>query len=51
MERLQLDKIDWELGEPQDWDTLVADTDQGFRGMSFEEAKKRGLLDDLDADD
>jgi len=51
MERLQLDKIDWELGEPQDWDTLVADTDQEFRGMSFEEAKKRGLLDDLDAGD
>jgi len=51
MERLQIDKIDWELGETQDWDTLAADTDQRFRGMSFEEAKKRGLLADLDAYD
>lgn len=49
MERLEIDKIDWELQGVQDWDTLVADTDPSFQGMSFEEAKKRGLLDDLDA--
>jgi hypothetical protein len=49
MERLEIDKIDWELEGPQDWDTLAADTDQSFLGMSFEEAKKRGLLDELDA--
>jgi hypothetical protein len=51
MERLQIDRIDWELGESQDWDTLAADTDQSFRGMSYEEAQKRGLLDELNADD
>lgn len=49
MERLQIDEIDWEIGDHQDWDALVADTDQTFLGMSFEEAKQRGLLDNLDA--
>ena len=49
MERLEIDEIDWEVPETHDWDTLVAETDQAFLGMSFEEAKKRGLLDDLDA--
>jgi hypothetical protein len=51
MERLQMDQIDWDLEDSQDWDTLVADADQTFLGMSFEEAKKRGLLDDLEAED
>jgi len=50
MERLNIDEIDWELQGPQDWDSLAADTGQSFLGMSFEEAKQRGLLDNLDAD-
>jgi DNA-binding NarL/FixJ family response regulator len=50
MARLNLDEINWELEGAQDWDTLAADTDPSFRGMSFEEAKKRGLLGDLDSD-
>ena len=32
-------------------DRLVADADQAFQGMTFEEAKQRGLLDDLAASD
>jgi hypothetical protein len=47
--RLPIDEIDWDLGDSQDWDTLVAGSDQSFLGMSFEEAKQRGLLDDLEA--
>jgi len=50
MERLKIDEIDWELEGPQDWDSLAADMGQSFLGMSFEEAKKRGLLNDLDTD-
>jgi hypothetical protein len=50
MERLKLDEIDWELEGSQDWESLAADTDQSFYGLSFEEAKKRGLLNDLGAD-
>jgi hypothetical protein len=49
MVRLDIDEIDWEPEGPQDWDTLSADTDRSFLGMSFEEAKNRGLLDELDA--
>jgi hypothetical protein len=47
MERLEIDKVDWSLDGKQDWDALVADTGSAFQGLSFEEAKKRGLLDDL----
>jgi hypothetical protein len=50
MTRLDIDGIDWEPKESQDWDALIADTGPSFLGLSFEEAKKRGLLDDLDAD-
>jgi hypothetical protein len=50
MERLKINEIDWEMEGPLDWDALAADTAQSFLGMSFEEAKKRGLLNDLDAD-
>jgi CheY-like chemotaxis protein/predicted regulator of Ras-like GTPase activity (Roadblock/LC7/MglB family) len=42
-----LDEIDWEVSLDTDWDTLVADTDKGLDGISFEEAQKRGLLNDL----
>jgi CheY-like chemotaxis protein len=50
MERLNLDAINWQLEGSQDWDTLTADIDPSFQGMSFEEARRRGLLDDLDSD-
>jgi CheY-like chemotaxis protein len=49
-ERIQLDAIDWEVGDAQDWDTLAADADQPFHGMSLEEARQRGLLGELDPD-
>jgi DNA-binding NarL/FixJ family response regulator len=50
MKRLQIDEIDWGLGDSQDWDTLAVDMDQSSHGLSFEEAKERGLLDDLEAE-
>jgi hypothetical protein len=50
MERLKIDEIDWEAEGSQDWDALAADTNQSFLGMSFQEAKKRGLLNELDAE-
>ena len=40
--------IDWEVSIDLDWDTLVANTDQGFAGMDFDEAKKQGLVDDIE---
>ena len=51
MERLEIDQIDWEVKGTQDWDALISDADPAFLGMSYQEAKKRGLLDDLDADE
>jgi hypothetical protein len=51
MERLEIDQVDWEFEGSQDWDALVADADHAFLGMSFKEAKERGLLDNLPADE
>jgi CheY-like chemotaxis protein len=48
MERLEIDEIDWELGESQDWEALGVETNQSFLGMSYQEAQERGILDDLD---
>ena len=48
-----LDDIDWEAEAERtatdlDWDQIVAGADQGFGGMNLEEAKRRGLIDDLE---
>jgi CheY-like chemotaxis protein len=52
-EQLSLDDIDWKaetdrVATDLDWDRFVAEADQGFGGMSLEEAKKRGIIDDLE---
>jgi hypothetical protein len=52
-EQLSLDDIDWNaetdrVATDLDWDRFVAEADQGFGGMSLEEAKKRGIIDDLE---
>jgi CheY-like chemotaxis protein len=49
--RLSIDEIDWTVGEDEEWDALVADQDPSFKGVSYKEAKRRGLLDDLEAHD
>ncbi|MBN1584510.1 MAG: response regulator [Anaerolineae bacterium] len=46
-EEATLDEIDWNLGANMDWNTLVSATDKGFEGISIDEAKKQGLIDDL----
>jgi DNA-binding NarL/FixJ family response regulator len=51
MERLEMEKVDWDLDSNQEWDALVSDTGQAFQGLSFDEAKKRGILGDLETDD
>jgi CheY-like chemotaxis protein len=50
VERPSVDDIDWNAPADLNWDEIVSSADQGFSGMSFEEAKKRGLVDDLEAD-
>jgi hypothetical protein len=51
--RPSLDDIDWEAATNDaatdlDWNSIVAEADQGFGGMSLEEARKRGIIDDLE---
>jgi predicted regulator of Ras-like GTPase activity (Roadblock/LC7/MglB family) len=54
---LPLDEIDWDVAADQDadtpaeqaWDALMASADTGFGGLGLDEAKKRGLIDDLQA--
>jgi DNA-binding NarL/FixJ family response regulator len=53
IEQPTLDDIDWEAGTDRaitdlDWDKMVAEADQGFGGLSLEEAKRRGIIDDLE---
>jgi hypothetical protein len=50
LDRPSVDDIDWDISTDLDWDGLVANTDQGFAGMDFEEAKKRGLINDPETD-
>ena len=40
----ELDNIDWSTSPTIDWDTIVEQTDQGFSGLSLEEAQEQGLL-------
>ncbi len=47
-EQVEIDDIDWDLDAAMDWDELVAETDQGFGGLSMEQARKNGIIDELD---
>lgn len=42
-----LDDLDWNISLEGDWETIVQETDQGLDGLSFEEAQKRGLVNDV----
>jgi CheY-like chemotaxis protein len=44
---LPVDDIDWDAPVALDWDDIATHTDQGFAGLSLEEARKRGLIGDL----
>jgi hypothetical protein len=39
-----LDAIDWDESPALDWDTVAQETDQGFAGLSLDEAQGQGLL-------
>jgi DNA-binding NarL/FixJ family response regulator len=49
-DRPTVEDIDWEISTDLDWEEIVQGADQGFGGMSLEEARKRGLVDDLESD-
>jgi len=42
------DSIDWGAPDGMSWDAILEETDKGFDGMTFEEARRRGLIDDLE---
>jgi CheY-like chemotaxis protein/predicted regulator of Ras-like GTPase activity (Roadblock/LC7/MglB family) len=42
-----LEGIDWDSPIDASWDEIAATTDQGFQGMSFEEAKRQGIVGDV----
>jgi hypothetical protein len=50
VDRPSVDEIDWEISADLNWDEIVTGADQGFTGMSFDEARKNGLVDDLETD-
>jgi len=39
-----LDAIDWDNSPDLEWDSVAQGTDQGFTGLSFDEARGQGLL-------
>jgi len=47
IDRPALDDLDWNVSPESDWETIVQETDQGMDGLSFEEAQKRGLVNDV----
>jgi CheY-like chemotaxis protein len=48
MDRPPVDDIDWDIDTDLDWDDIVDETDKGLGGLSFEEARKQGLIDDVE---
>jgi len=42
------DSLDWEAADGMSWDVIVEETDKGFDGITFEEARHQGLIDDLE---
>jgi CheY-like chemotaxis protein/predicted regulator of Ras-like GTPase activity (Roadblock/LC7/MglB family) len=45
-----VESIDWDVADGMSWDTVLDETDQGLSGLSFEEAQRQGLLDNLESD-
>jgi CheY-like chemotaxis protein/predicted regulator of Ras-like GTPase activity (Roadblock/LC7/MglB family) len=45
-----VDEIDWDIDTDAEWDDIVTTTDQGFGGISFEQARQDGIIDDLPAE-
>jgi CheY-like chemotaxis protein len=45
-----LDDIDWQVPIELDWDEIADNTDQGFPGIDFDEARKRGLISDVQSE-
>ncbi|MBN1136526.1 MAG: response regulator [Anaerolineae bacterium] len=43
-----LDEIDWNASIDMDWEELVSTTDQGFGGISLNEAQQKGIIDGLE---
>jgi DNA-binding response OmpR family regulator len=41
------DDIDWDAIDEMSWDSILEETDPGWEGISLEEARRRGLVDDL----
>jgi DNA-binding response OmpR family regulator len=41
------DSLDWDTVDGMSWDAILEETDKGWEGMSLEEARRRGLIDDL----
>lgn len=42
------DSIDWEAADGMSWDAILEETDKGLDGIAFEEARRQGLIDDLE---
>jgi hypothetical protein len=49
-ERPSVEDIDWGISTDMSWDELVDGADQGFAGLSLDEAREQGLVDDLSED-
>jgi CheY-like chemotaxis protein len=44
-----VERIDWDAANGLSWDTVLRETDQGLDGLTFEEAQRQGLLDNLES--
>jgi predicted regulator of Ras-like GTPase activity (Roadblock/LC7/MglB family) len=47
-DRPSIEDINWEISTDLDWEEVVQGADQGFGGMSLDEARKQGIVDDLE---
>jgi CheY-like chemotaxis protein len=45
-----VESINWDAADDMSWDTVLSETDQGLCGLTFEEAQRQGLLDNLESD-
>jgi response regulator of citrate/malate metabolism len=48
-DRPSIEDINWEISTDLDWEEIVQGADQGFGGLSLDEARNQGLVDDLEA--
>ena len=42
------DSIDWDAVDDTSWDAILRETDKGWEGISLEEARRQGLIDDIE---